>query len=137
MLKGFVVVFLSVLVVLVAPALAQNQTQQWGTYENELMGISIQHPNDWEPIEDSNSVSFELYENGTKPLVFASVVANPKVMFLGMNSSEAIMKAAIYMVIGEDISETYEINNETTINGTINGIPQYTIARAGKYSLRI
>jgi hypothetical protein len=40
-LKGFVVVFLSVLVVLVAPALAQNKTQQWGTYENELMGISI------------------------------------------------------------------------------------------------
>jgi hypothetical protein len=67
-LRELIVVFLSVFVVFVAPAYAQNQTNQtqmqpqtytWSTYEDPILGISIQYLNGSDINEEPDTVSFK------------------------------------------------------------------------------
>jgi hypothetical protein len=57
-LRGFIAVIPLILVVFIAPAYAQNQTQiqqtEWVTYDDPILGITVQYPKSWEPMEPRN-----------------------------------------------------------------------------------
>jgi hypothetical protein len=68
-----------------------NQTnQEWLTYEDPILGISIQYPKGWEPIEEPNTLLFNVYENETSPVLLTTVEVAPT---LGLNTSEDVMKS--------------------------------------------
>ena len=122
--NGFIPVYLLVMFTLVTPVnvQGQNQTQieEWTTYEDPILGISIQHPSEWEPIEDPNALAFEVYENETSPLLFTDIVlVTPSV--LGVNSSAEFMNTILNALRGET-SDIYEIDNEARIKGIIEPI---------------
>ncbi|MGB7558194.1 MAG: hypothetical protein WBM37_06690, partial [Nitrososphaeraceae archaeon] len=102
--NGFIPVYLLVIFTLVTPVYVQgqNQTQieEWTTYEDPILGISIQHPSEWEPIEEPNTLAFEVYENETSPLLFTDIVlVTPSV--LGVNSSAEFMNTILNALRGE------------------------------------
>ena len=104
-------------VVLVMPALAQNQNQtqqNWSTYEDPILGISIEYPSSWKIEEEPNTVSFKLYENESKPLIFSSVVAMRSLP--GIDTNEEFMKSDVN-TLRNSISKIYEIDNAATIGG--------------------
>ena len=127
--NGFIPVYLLVMFTLVTPVYvqSQNQTQieEWTTYEDPILGISIQHPSEWEPIEEPNALAFEVYENETSPLLFTDIVlVTPSV--LGVNSSAEFMNTVLNAIRGET-SDIYEIDNEARIKGIIEPISKAVI----------
>lgn len=61
MSKVFIAVFLSILVIAVTHAYAQNQTQTqgWSTYEDPILQFSIEYPSTWNITAEEDKVSFE------------------------------------------------------------------------------
>jgi hypothetical protein len=115
-LKGFVVGFLSVLVILVGPGPAFAQPQQWLTYEDKLTGVSIQHPIDWEMTESESGVLFQLLQNGT--LVSTSIIAELTTTLPGINTSEEYMKNFMNTgLVALQPPKVLEVNNEVIVGG--------------------
>jgi PsbP-like protein len=126
-LREFIVVFLSVVVVFVAPAYAQNQTNQtqmqpqtqaWSTYDDPILGISIQHPKDWKAEEEPSTVTFRHYglDNGSESIIAnAMVITEPRPE--GIETSEEYMKTTMNEFRGEITSEIHDINGTMIIDG--------------------
>ncbi|MGA6923358.1 MAG: PsbP-related protein [Nitrososphaeraceae archaeon] len=118
MLKIFIAVFLSALVMLVVPAYAQNQTQsqsqEWLTYDDPILGISVQYPKSWEPIEEPGALSFKVFDNESKPSIFTTIGVSPSLEIADTN--EKLMKGNLNELRGE-ISKIQELNNATEVNG--------------------
>jgi hypothetical protein len=125
-LREFIVVFLSVLFFFVAPAYAQNQTQNqtqtqpktWLTYDDPILGISIQHPEGWEVTEEPNTITFRHYNeyNGSKNVVAIAAVmteSRPE----DIETSEDFMKSLMNEFRGDMTSEIHGINGTMVIDG--------------------
>jgi hypothetical protein len=93
----------------------QTQTQGWSTYDDPILGISIQYPKGWEPTEAPNMLSFEACENETGLVVDATVGITPGPT-MGLNTSEDVMKDNLN-ALRSSISEIYELNNKAKIGG--------------------
>jgi hypothetical protein len=110
-LRISVVVFLAVIAVFVSPTYAQNQThmqtQEWSTYDDRILGVSIQHPSGWEVEEEPNVVW--LY-NGSDGEVLVS--ADPSTF----ENSEEFMKDTINDLRGET-DKINQIDNDVQMAG--------------------
>ena len=115
-LRESIVVFLSILVVFIAPAYAQNQTQtqEWVTYDDPILGISVQYPVSWEPIEKPGTLSFQVYDNESKPSMFTTIGVSPTLESIDTNKK--LMKSFMNEMRGQ-ISKINELNNATEVNG--------------------
>jgi PsbP-like protein len=116
-LKGFIAVIISILAIFIAPAYGQNQTQsqsqEWVTYEDPILGISVQHPEGWEPIAEPDTLKFEIYDNESKMSIFTTITVFPTTEHNVTN--EEFMKGLLNLFRGE-ISKVHEVSN-TTVSG--------------------
>jgi hypothetical protein len=83
-------VALVLLPTLVAPAFAQEQ-EQWATYEDELLGISIQYPNGWKVEKAPNMVSLGHYDNESMPLALVTIDLRQTLPSLDTNEELALV----------------------------------------------
>jgi hypothetical protein len=114
-LREFIVVSLSVLIIFVSPAYAQNQTQtQWLTYEDPILGISIKYPSDWEVTQEPNTVIFRHYNETGKSVAIAAVILEPR---LENETSEELMKTLMNEFRGDRVLEIHSINSTAIIGG--------------------
>jgi len=121
----FIAVILSALVVFVAPAYAQNQTQtrtpiEWTTYEDPILGISIEYPKGWVTSEEPNVLNFEggqtiPLDNGTEVLLTCFIWVGP--------SQDESSKASIQDYLNSRRGEIEVISTNGSL--VIDGIPAY------------
>lgn len=120
--KKIIPVILSVLVIFVAPAYAQNQTQNqtqtptWSTYDDPILGISIQYLNGSDIEEEPDVVSFkyglgEYYEFNTAIVTGQSYY----------NDSQEMMRSNMNLMRG-DVAKINSIENTT-----LAGKPAYKV----------
>ena len=70
-----------------------DQTQQeWLTYEDPILGISIQYPSGWEVTEEPNTVTFRHYNETGDVVIIAAVVSEPP---LENETGEEVIKSLV------------------------------------------
>lgn len=116
--KVFIAVFLSVLVMLVVPAYSQNQTQtlqtEWVTYDDPILGISVQYPEGW-IIEESPSLL--TIKSNKETNVTCIIGAEPS---MAETSKEAMQS---FMNTIRGYSEINSVNSSLVIDG----MPAYKV----------
>jgi hypothetical protein len=107
-LNLFIAVILSVLVIFVAPAFAQNQTQPqtptWSTYDDPILGISIQYLNGSDIEEEPDLVSFK-YGLGAYYEFNTAIVTGQSYY----NDSQEMMRSNMNSMRG-DVAKTYKVD---------------------------
>lgn len=126
----FIAVFLSVLVSFLAPAYAQNQTQTenqtqtltWSTYDDPILGISIQYLNGSDINEEPDFVSFKYAQGAYYEFnVAAKTSQNP------YEGSQDMMRFNMNALRG-DVAEINSIENTT-----LAGKPAYKVDYSYKH----
>jgi hypothetical protein len=119
-LNLFIAVILSVLVIFVAPAFAQNQTQPqtptWSTYDDPILGISIQYLNGSDIEEEPDLVSFK-YGLGAYYEFNTAIVTGQSYY----NDSQEMMRSNMNSMRG-DVAKINSIENST-----LAGKPAYKV----------
>jgi hypothetical protein len=115
-LKRFIAVILSILVIFIAPAYAQNQTQsqEWVTYDDPILEISIQHPKGWEVEESPDTLTLRITNESGDPM--ASSIIWTGILPGFMETNEDVMRSKMNEIRGE-VEKIHSINGTVVIDG--------------------
>jgi hypothetical protein len=137
MLRVFVAVFLPILIISVAPACAQNQTQTetqgWSTYEDPILGIQFEHPSQWYEEQRENTIKYNFIGDSlnrteeVRPGIFENFAT---VSYLlpplpeGMNTLDIFMKQMMNE-LRTDVTQNINVNRTSTVG--IDDLPAYKV----------